>query len=95
MIVELTQLPVPRAKTQQFLAGWREAEAILRRQQGYISHRIGPMVENSEVYVLEIEWTTLESHVQHFAKSSDFGDFLGKIVPHIEGTAEVFHFQCD
>ena len=95
MIIELTQLPVPRAKAQQFLAGWKDAEPILLRQQGYISHRIGPMVENPEIYVLEIEWTTLEAHVEHFAKSPEFQDFLGKFVPYLEGDAKVFHFQCE
>lgn len=92
MIVEFTQLPVPAEKSEAFEAGWTKAAAILVTQPGYISHRVGRIVESPEVYVLEIEWTSLEAHVEGFAKSAQFQDFLACFVPLLSGEATVIHY---
>lgn len=92
MIVEFTQLPVSPEKIEAFEAGWAKAEAILTAQEGYISHRIGRVVEKPDVYALQVEWASLEAHVEGFAKSPQFSDFLAFFVPHLSGEASVIHF---
>lgn len=92
MIVEFTQLPVSTEKSDVFEAGWAKAEAILVAQPGYISHRIGRIVETPDVYVLEIAWASLEAHVDGFAKSPQFADFIAFFAPHLSGEASVIHF---
>ncbi|MFC7052560.1 antibiotic biosynthesis monooxygenase family protein [Hansschlegelia quercus] len=93
MIVELTQFPVAPENRDAFEKGWLQAAAILVRQPGYLSHRIGSTVEQPDVFVLEIEWESLEAHTERFVNDPSFGEFLGCFAPYLSGEASVMHFR--
>lgn len=95
MIVELTQLPVQTEHTAAFESGWQRAAEILVKQPGYVTHRIGKTIEEPDLYVLEIEWASLEAHTKEFTNDSSFADFLNCFVPYLSGDARIMHFTPD
>ncbi|GGO62928.1 Antibiotic biosynthesis monooxygenase [Roseovarius pacificus] len=92
MITELTRLPVGKENGTAFEKSWIEAEKILVLQPGYVSHKIGRVVEDDQGYILEIVWASMEAHVTDFVGSPDFTAFIEHIAQYLNGDADVVHY---
>ena len=55
-----------------FISTFHDAEKIISRQPGYISHRL---IQNQSIlhdFILLVEWDNVESHTEGFRKSADY-----------------------
>ncbi|MGI1678459.1 MAG: antibiotic biosynthesis monooxygenase [Cellvibrionaceae bacterium] len=74
-ILEVAVLNVLPEKTKEFELAFIEAQAIICRMKGYISHDLKRCVEVSNRYVLLVSWETLEDHTIGFRESSDYQEW--------------------
>ena len=49
-------------------------------------------MEDPDAFVLRIEWTSAEDHLQGFRRSAEFGSFLPEIRPYIDEIEEMRHY---
>jgi len=72
MILEVAILDIKSGRVADFEAAFKEAEAIISSQNGYISHELQKCLDKDNRYILLVKWQTLEHHTQGFRGSSDY-----------------------
>lgn len=75
MILEVAILNVRPGQTAEFEAAFREAEQYIASIPGYISHQLKQCVENSDRYLLLVEWRSLEDHTVGFRQSPQYQEW--------------------
>lgn len=71
-VLELATLNVKLGQESQFKVAFSAAEDIICGMRGYISHSLQECVENSNRYVLLVNWQTLEDHTVGFRQSDEY-----------------------
>ena len=77
----------------EFELAFEQAQKIISRQQGYISHRLERCVEHANRYVLLVEWQTLEDHTEGFHQSADYQQWRALLHHFYQPLPEVLHFR--
>ena len=72
MILEVAVLDVRSGQAVEFEAAFAEAQAIISAMPGYISHQLQQCLENSNRYILLVNWQTLEDHTEGFRGSTQY-----------------------
>ena len=72
MVLEVAHLDVKEGQTDAFEAAFKEAEGIISSMKGYIKHELQVCLENSNRYLLLVEWETLEDHTIGFRQSEPY-----------------------
>ena len=94
MVYELAFIPIASGKGTEFEAAFGQAlEEILPKAQGFIRGQVCPGVERPDVYVIMIEWETVEDHTEGFEKSDLYKEFLGLIGRFVAGKPVVEHWR--
>jgi heme-degrading monooxygenase HmoA len=75
MILEVAVLDVRRDRTAEFEAAFAEAEKIISKAPGYISHELQRCIEQANRYLLLVRWQRLEDHTQGFRQSADYQEW--------------------
>ena len=72
MILEVAILNVKAGLTAEFETAFAEAQKIISAMKGYLSHQLKKCLENSDKYILLVNWETLEAHTEGFRGSSEY-----------------------
>lgn len=72
MVLEVAMLSVIKGLSSDFEKAFAQAELIIARQDGYISHELKKCVEKNDKYLLEVRWESLEDHTIGFRGSEDY-----------------------
>ncbi|MFP6807180.1 MAG: antibiotic biosynthesis monooxygenase [Pseudomonadales bacterium] len=72
MILEVAILDVKPDQTKQFETSFDEAQLIISSMKGYVSYRLLRCLENSNRYILLVNWQTLEDHTVGFRESDEY-----------------------
>lgn len=72
MILEVAILDVKSGQEAEFEQVFGEAQLIISSMKGYISHQLQRCIENSNRYVLLVNWETLEDHTEGFRGSAEY-----------------------
>ena len=72
MILEVAVLDVRPGQTEAFEAAFLEAQAIISSMPGFLRHELRRCIENSDRYLLLVEWDSLESHTEGFRGSPEY-----------------------
>jgi len=72
MVLEVAILDVKIGQEELFEKTFLEAEKIISRMSGYISHELQKCLENNSRYLLLVKWETLEDHEIGFRQSKEY-----------------------
>ncbi|SDN83639.1 Heme-degrading monooxygenase HmoA [Paenibacillus sp. yr247] len=75
MILEVAVLPVITGKNAEFEAAFRQASSIISSMKGYISHELQTCIEDSNKYLLFVQWETLDDHTVGFRGSAEYQEW--------------------
>jgi heme-degrading monooxygenase HmoA len=81
MILECARIRVAPGRERDFEAGVAEAAPLFRRARGCRDMALHRVEEDPSLYVLMVEWETLEDHVVHFRQSEDFQTWRALVGP--------------
>jgi heme-degrading monooxygenase HmoA len=93
MILERAQIPVDEGREAAFEAAMAQARAVISESPGFRSIRVLKGIERPSVYLLLIEWDTLEDHTVGFRESERFVRWRELIGPFFASPPEVEHFD--
>jgi quinol monooxygenase YgiN len=94
MVLEIAQYTVQPEKAEAFrTAMLTGGMPIIQRAEGCRSITLRQQIENPQVFILTIEWETLEHHIVTFRGSPSFGEYRSKIAGLYDGPIEVAHYQ--
>ncbi|MDJ0992514.1 MAG: antibiotic biosynthesis monooxygenase family protein [Dinoroseobacter sp.] len=93
MIVEYLRYQIDSARRQKFISDYRAAAEPLLASPFAISFDICQCVEEPDQFVLRIEWTSADDHLEKFRSSPEFRAFFGHIRPYLNDITEMRHYE--
>lgn len=93
MIVEYIRYQLVPERVAGFLAAYRTAAEELKASPHCLGYELSQCREHSERFVLRIEWTSVEAHLEGFRQSAGFQLFFAAIRPYLDDIEEMTHYQ--
>lgn len=93
MILEVATLAIKVDAAVEFEQAFSKARAVITRSEGCGAVRLLRSIENAGLYVLEVEWDSVEHHMEGFRNSPLFTEWRGILGPFFAGPPEVQHAQ--
>ena len=72
MILEVAILNIKKGQSEAFEKAFSSAENIISSMNGYMNHQLKKCIEETDKYILLINWRTLEDHEIGFRKSDKY-----------------------
>jgi len=72
MVLEVAILDVKPGQADEFETAFKEAQKIITSMSGYQSHQLQRCLENTNRYILLVNWQTLEDHTVRFRGSEQY-----------------------
>lgn len=96
MVLEIARYTVSPEKAEAFrTAMLTGGMPIIQQAEGCHAITLRRQIEDPQVFILTIEWETLEHHTVMFRSSPSFAEYRGKIAGLYDGAIEVFHYQTE
>ena len=93
MILEVAILDVKPGQEHEFEESFGEAQAIISKMNGYVSHQLQKCMERSSRYILLVNWQTIEDHTVGFRESEEYQEWRALLHHFYEPFPEVEHYQ--
>ena len=94
MILELADIRIPPGQNAAFEeAIERGLETVIHHAKGFQGYKVNRGIENTERYILQIFWDTLEDHTVGFRQSPAFADWRAILGPFCAVPPVVEHFE--
>ncbi|MFT4629116.1 MAG: hypothetical protein ACI8PV_000224 [Dinoroseobacter sp.] len=71
-VLEVAILNIKVGQSKAFEAAFEQAQSIIASMHGYISHQLRPCVENTDQYILLVNWQTIDDHSVGFRGSAEY-----------------------
>ncbi|GHC47854.1 antibiotic biosynthesis monooxygenase family protein [Neogemmobacter tilapiae] len=93
MIVEYLRYAIPPEQVAAFVQDYDKAGQVLRQSPFALGFEISQCVDDPSQFILRIEWTSKQDHLEGFRGSAIFRELLGHIRPYIPMIQEMRHYQ--
>jgi quinol monooxygenase YgiN len=93
MVVEYIRYRIPHERQERFEAAYRDAAGSLDASEHCLAYELSHGVEESERYILRIEWDSLDGHEQGFRRSPEFQSFFAAVRPFVDDIEEMRHYS--
>jgi len=93
MILEVAVLNVIPGKENDFINAFSEAQAIISKMAGYITHQLKRCVENTSQFILMVEWEKLTDHTDGFRRSKEYQEWKRLLHHFYEPFPTVEHYE--
>lgn len=93
MIVEYIRYHIENSRQESFVEAYQNASEFLIKSEFCLGYELTHCEENKENFILRIEWTSTQDHLNGFRKSSEFRQFLNYIRPYFNDIQEMNHYE--
>jgi quinol monooxygenase YgiN len=93
MSIEYIRYKVALDQRESFVEAYKRASEELAASEFCLAYELSECEEEPGRFVLRIEWTTTEEHLNGFRKSNLFPSFYSKVKPFIANIQEMRHYQ--
>ena len=93
MVLEVAILDVKPGQSEKFEAAFSEARLIISSMKRHISNQLQRCLENSNRYILLVNWETLKDHTEGFRGSTEYQEWKRPSHHFYDPFPEVHHYQ--
>ena len=93
MIVEYTRYKIDSTRREVFETAYQNAVGSLEASSHCVAYELSRCTEDSDDYILRIEWDSEEGHLKGFRSSPEFKAFFAAVQPFVEDIEEMRHYQ--
>ncbi|HZY40291.1 MAG TPA: antibiotic biosynthesis monooxygenase [Mucilaginibacter sp.] len=93
MTLEVAILNVIPGREDEFLNAFSIAKEIISKMAGYISHQLKRCIENTNQFILLVEWEKLTDHTEGFRKSDEYQEWKKLLHHFYDPFPTVEHYQ--
>lgn len=93
MILEAAVFNIKKGTEADFEKSFEQAQLVISRSPGYLSHQLQVCLENNSKYLLLVKWQTLEDHIDIFRNSELFQQWRSIIGPYFDSPPAVEHYE--
>jgi heme-degrading monooxygenase HmoA len=77
----------------EFLTAFSKAKEIISSMKGYISHQLKRCIENTNQFILLVEWETLTDHTVGFGQSAEYQEWKSLLHHFYDPFPSVEHYE--
>ncbi|MDQ4503415.1 antibiotic biosynthesis monooxygenase [Sinomonas sp. ASV322] len=92
MVLEHAILPVRPGSETEFEAAFRTARPLISAQPGFRSLSLSRSVESPNLYLLLVEWDSVEAHTEGFRRSDEYESWKALLHHFYDPFPNVEHF---
>jgi len=92
MIVEYLRYTIDDARQAQFIADYKNASTPLQESPHCEAYEFCQCVEDPSQFIIRIQWTSAEDHLQKFRGGKEFKAFFPHIKPYLDDIDEMRHY---
>src|SRR5262245_34889864 len=93
MVVEYIRYKVSENRRVEFIQAYQSASKQLLDSEFCLGYELTHCEEEADYFILRIEWTSTEDHLNGFRKSPEFRDFFNHIKPFFNNIEEMHHYN--
>lgn len=93
MILEVAVLNVIPGQEDDFLEAFSKAKDIIASMAGYISHQLKRCIENTNQFILLVEWEKLTDHTEGFRQSKEYQQWKALLHHFYDPFPTVEHYE--
>jgi heme-degrading monooxygenase HmoA len=93
MIVEYIRYKIPRERQREFEEAYTNASRSLDASKHCQMYELSRCAEEPELYILRIEWDSLDGHMKGFRSSPEFREFFRYVQPFFNNIQEMRHYD--
>src|SRR5687768_13712099 len=93
MIIEYIRYKIEEVQRQAFVDAYTKAVLSLDASVYCLAYELSECEEEPGIFVLRIEWSSTDDHINGFRKSEQFASFLPHIRPYISSIQEMRHYK--
>lgn len=93
MILEVAILNIIPGQTEAFESVFTRAQTIISSMDGYVSHQVQRCVENTNRYILLVNWESLEAHTEGFRGSAEYQEWKALLHHFYDPFPVVEHYE--
>ena len=93
MTIEYIRYKVTVEQREAFIATYDDASKELDISEFCIVYELTECEEEAGQFILRIEWTSTEEHLNGFRKSKIFPSFFAKVKPYFDNIQEMKHYK--
>ncbi len=93
MTTEIARYRAQPGKADELAQGLTQAMAVFKRAEGCRSIRLSRSVEDDQLFMYEIEWISVEYHVEVFRKGPLFTEYRSHITGLFVEPVDMMHFE--
>ena len=93
MIVEYVRYKIAEDRRAAFEQAYDAAQASLQASPHCLAYELSHCVEEPDLYILRIEWDSMDGHLEGFRKSAAFQPFLQAVRPFYHDIEEMQHYE--
>ena len=93
MVLEVAILELKQGSAKAFEKSFSKATKIISSQKGYMSHELKKCMEQSDKYILLVQWETREDHEIGFRQSASYQEWKQILHHFYEPFPVVEHYQ--
>lgn len=93
MILEVAMLQVKPGMKAEFENSFMLASKIISKMKGYLNHELKRCIEDTNKYVLLVQWETIEDHTIGFRGSEEYKEWKELLHHFYDPFPTVEHFE--
>jgi quinol monooxygenase YgiN len=93
MTVEYIRYKVSPEQRQSFIDAYKDASQELDASEFCINYELSECEEEAGQFILRIDWTSTEDHLNGFRKSQLFSSFFAKVKGYYSNIQEMRHYK--
>lgn len=93
MVIEYIRYKIENSKQNAFVEAYQKAAKFLDQSNYCLGYELTHCKEDKENFILRIEWTSTDDHLNGFRKSTEFREFLSHIRPYFNDIEEMNHYE--
>lgn len=93
MILEQVVLDVVPGREEEFDAAFSSAKSLIAGSPGFVSLRLHRCIEQTNRFLLLVEWRTLEDHLEGFRGSEAYQAWRGALHHFYDPAPTVEHYE--
>lgn len=93
MIIEYLRYEIGEERRTAFVAAYADAAVELSASPHCLRFEVAECTEARGIFLVRLEWDSLEGHLQGFRKEPAFRSFFAKVQPFFEQLREMRHYE--
>lgn len=93
MTIEYIRYKVAPDQREAFIEAYAQAAGQLTNSEYCLAYELTECEEEPGRFMMRIEWTSTEEHLNGFRKSADFPPFFAHVKPYFDNIEEMRHYR--